>query len=198
MQHTFRPMSGQVLTATVAALGAVVLVATLWVDGVGAALRTAPGTLLVVGAVWALFWRPYVRVDDDGVELGNVLRTVRVPWTALREVDTRFALTLHTRSGGRERRFTAWAAPSSGRRTGRRVIRRDLRDAPDAIRAGDAPDSLSGRAAALVRRTWSHWLETAGQDRDGAPAPEPESRWHAGVLAGGALLAALTALSVLS
>ena len=38
-----------------------------------------PWLALVVGACWALFWRPCVVVDDAGVRLVNPFRTIDVP-----------------------------------------------------------------------------------------------------------------------
>ena len=45
---------------------------------------------------WAGLWRPFVDVTEIGVTLGNVLSTIEVPWAALIQVDTRYALTLMT------------------------------------------------------------------------------------------------------
>jgi hypothetical protein len=78
-----------------------------------------PAHALVVGAwllaggvvVHALFWRPAVVVDDDGVVLRNVLRDVQVPWSLLEGIDTRFTLTLLTPDG----RHQSWAASAPGR-----------------------------------------------------------------------------------
>ena len=55
-----------------------------------------PWALLVGGACWATFWRPRVEVSDAGVRVVNVTRTIDIPWPALRDVDTKWALTLDT------------------------------------------------------------------------------------------------------
>ena len=66
---------------------------------------------LVAFLAWAGLWRPFVRVTDDGVTLGNVLSTTEVPWAALIQVETQYALTLVTPHG----RYSATAAPAPGR-----------------------------------------------------------------------------------
>src|SRR5262245_2344443 len=67
------------------------------------------GLVCLVGFLgWAALWVPYVEVSDGGVTLVNVLRTIRLPWPAIREVDGRYGLRLETAYG----RFTAWAAPA--------------------------------------------------------------------------------------
>ncbi|MDM4763351.1 PH domain-containing protein [Galbitalea sp. SE-J8] len=112
----------------------------------------------VAFAAWAWLWHPSVEVDDAGVTLVNLVRTVHVPWAGLVHVDTRFALTLITPRG----RFAAWAAPAPGR-TGvmlakRREARASSARVPDlgtTVRPGDLLGSESGQAAALVRTRWS-------------------------------------------
>ena len=79
-------------------------------DGPSALWRAGPWLALVAGACWALFWRPEVVVDDGGVRLVNVSRTIDVPWPSIQAVDTKWALTLITAYG----RFTGWAAPAPG------------------------------------------------------------------------------------
>ena len=79
-------------------------------DGPSALWRAGPWLALVAGSCWALFWRPEVVVDDGGVRLVNVFRTIDVPWPSIQAVDTKWALTLITAYG----RFTGWAAPAPG------------------------------------------------------------------------------------
>lgn len=67
--------------------------------------------LLFAAAVWAVFDRPYVRVSDGGVEIGNVLRTVRIPWPAVTGVELRWGLRVVTVRGG----YTAWSVPPPSR-----------------------------------------------------------------------------------
>lgn len=165
-----------------------------------------PLLLLSAVAVHALFWYPAVRVDADGVELVNVLRTVRIPWASVEDTDTRWALSLLAAG----RRWTAWAAPSSGRRL-RPVQRRDApwlpRDA-DSVAGSRAPGSSAGEAAVLVETRWQTWKDRPrsapaaggpGAARAGGPTGLPQVRWNARVVAalvGAAALVVLGALAV--
>ena len=64
-------------------------------DGLGAPAGAAvPGARR--GTCWAVFWRPVVAVDDGGVRLVNVLRTIDLPWPSILAIDTKWALTLIT------------------------------------------------------------------------------------------------------
>jgi hypothetical protein len=134
-----------------------------------------------------------VAVSDAGVALVNVSRTVFIPWPALHDIDTKWALTLMTAYG----RFRAWSAPAPGTRaglvslTGSRKQRGPRGPQPDEIgRPGDLVDSPSGAAAALVRHRWNAvraagHLENPRLERDRA-----QVTWHVGTaLAATALLA---------
>jgi hypothetical protein len=111
----YRPATGWALALCYAGFTAWWLAAGLTGGGRPGLSWTALAWLLVVGAaIYAVFWRPAVIVDDDGVLLLNVLRDVRVPWAALEAVETRYALTLVTA----EHRYASWAAGAPGRGSG--------------------------------------------------------------------------------
>lgn len=178
--RVFRPFFVRVLSVVVWALLGIFLLQSLR-GGPDAVLRTAPALALVAVGAYALFWRPAVEVDDDGVTLLNVLRDVRVPFAALDAVDTRFALALH--SG--DRRFSAWAAPAPGRTSSMGLARREASgvehlgvDVSEGLRASAAPNSDSGGAALLVQHRWERWrAETAG--RAAATSDDiPHVRWN--------------------
>ena len=78
----FRARSGRILTIAVGVLCAVAFVATLLEDPV-VGLRYLPALALPAVLVWAVLGRPAVLVDDSGVELRNVLRTVHLPWPSI-------------------------------------------------------------------------------------------------------------------
>ena len=65
-------------------------------------------------AVALVFWWPRVEVDDEGVTVHNIVRSIRVPFPALESVTTRFCLNLTDRTG---KTYGAWAAPAAGRVT---------------------------------------------------------------------------------
>lgn len=61
--------------------------------------------LLGIAGSWALFLRPAVVVDQQGVTLRNVLRDIHVPWHLLDDVDARWNVRLFVG----ERPYIAWA-----------------------------------------------------------------------------------------
>lgn len=169
-----------VLCWAVAALGIAVTGITA---GPAALAGTAP-LLLVAFLGWQLFWMPAVVVHDGGVTLENPFRSILVPWEALVQVDTRFALTLVTA----RKSYVAWAAPAPGIWGGRNARPEDLRGLPattygpgQSVRPGDLKSTDSGVAARLVRRRW-HELVESGELAAGDAATTPVKvtfRWAA-------------------
>ncbi len=163
-----------------------------WGWGVGLALLGFSCAL-----VHALFWQPEVRVDPDGLVLVNVLRRVRLPWSALEDLDTRWALSV----GAAGRRWTSWAAPASGRRV-RPVSRRETPWADrhaEGIAGSRAPGSSAGEAAVLVETAWQTWRDRRGAETTpGAGAStDPEVGWNRAVLASLGVTGAVLVVAVL-
>lgn len=181
----FRPWFGQALTGAIGVICVVALVGLGWQRGPEDALRAAPFLALVVTVCWALFWRPCVVVDDSGVEIVNVLRTTKVPWPAIRAVDTKWSLTLITAYG----RLTAWAAPAPGAAHVLRADRNEARHLPkstfagDGIRPGDLPSSPSGGAALIVRLHWEKLRDAGYLDDPRLEFERPPVVWHWRVIA---------------
>lgn len=168
---TLRPLGSRIVAAITWAVAAGSLATTAWAEP-GGLLRLAPFLLLICWTAYLVLWRPLVRVDADAVELVNVLRRVRVPYAALRAVETRWALTLFTDDG----RFVSWAATASPRRhtathrgLGKHVI--DPAGDGDSIRSSAAPESPSGAAALAIA---THWHPGSGP---ATPAPQPQQEW---------------------
>lgn len=196
----FRPWFGRVLTVAISVVCAVTLVAAVVSAGPSAVWLAGPWLALVAGSCWALFWRPHVVVEDGGVQLINVLRTIELPWPAIQAVDTKWALTLITAYG----RFTAWAAPAPGGGHALRASRGDTAHLPAStyarggIRAGDLPSSPSGQAALVIRRRWEQlrdagYLDAARLERERATV-----RWHWSTIGGGAALTLLGVVTLLA
>ena len=188
--ETFRPAFGRALAATLMVICAF---AALGVVGAGGdmVLRVWPWLALIAFFGWAAYWRPLVEVDVAGVHVVNVFRTFDVPWPAIDEIDTRWALTLNTRLGN----VKAWAAPAPGRQLMRRARPEDQRlpgaARGDMVRPSDLSQTESGAAALIVRQRWAQlrkagYLDDAKVEFDRMPV-----RWHYGVIAGFAVLAAL-------
>lgn len=141
----------------------------LCLSGVGAvilagtqdALRYLPLAALVAWLTWAGLWHPTLRLDDEAITVVNTFATTVVPWAALINVDTKYALTLMTP----RRRVVVTVAPAPGR-IATALSNRDLkgisapRGADGSMRPGDLPSTDSGAAAHLVRQRWESLLET--------------------------------------
>ncbi len=189
VRQVFRPLFGRVLTV---AIGLLCTGAFVWllVDDPAGAARALPWLLLVVGACWAVYWRPHVVVDDGGVRLVNPLRTIDLPWPAIQAVDTKFALQLITAYG----RFTAWAAPAPGLRQVLLAGREEAKHLPPstthagAIRPGDLPSSPSGSAALLIRRRWEALRDAGHLDDPRLEHERAPVHWHIGTMVGAGVL----------
>jgi hypothetical protein len=186
MSHRYRSRFARALAFFIWVLAGLALVAMVTQGGVGGLARGAAWALLPALLVWAMFWRPCVIVDDGGVELVNVFRTIRLPWPSITGVDTRWALTLHTAYG----RYAAWAAPASGWQRGRRLTAQDARAVPAettiggaSIRAGDSPYSPSGEAAMQVRRHWQTLRDAGHLDDPRLEFERAPVRWHVELIA---------------
>jgi hypothetical protein len=155
------------LSWLVAGLGIAVTAA---VGGPGALLGAGP--LLLIGFLgWLLFWMPAVVVHDLGTTLENPFRSIEVPWAALVNVDTRYALTLVTPV----RSYASWAAPAPGIWGGRNARPEDLKGLPAAsygpamsLRPGDLKGTDSGQAARLVRSRWEELIESGSLEAGNA------------------------------
>ena len=142
---------------------------------------------------WAMLWRPRLTVADEGIEVVNVTRTIRIPWQALIHVDTKYALTLYTPG----RKFPVWSAPAPGTARTLRATRQETagrvgkpKVADSVRRPGDLLSTESGAAAEVVRRRWAA-LQQSGAIDSGLGDETPVSiRWHSTTLA---VLVVLTA-----
>jgi len=199
VEDVFRPMWGRVLCVAPAIGCAVSLLALVISDGASALWQGGPPLALAAGACWAIFWRPAVVVNDGGVRLVNVFRTVELPWPSIQRVETKYALTLYTAYG----RYTAWAAPAPGAHDAVRSTRSDAHHLPDSAwtsegsRPGDLPSTASGSAASLIRRRWDVLRKEGHLDDPRLERDRPPIRWHLAQVAVGATLLALSVLGLL-
>ena len=199
MTAVYRPTFGRVLTVAIAVICVLAGVVSATDGGLSDLARVLPWLALVAGACWAVFWRPRVEVSDGGVRIVNVTRTIDVPWPAVRNIETKWALKLVTAYGS----FTAWAAPASGRGPARRAARIEnnlLSRArmTNTLRA-DTPslDGAAGDAADIIRDRWVKLREAGHLDN---PILEHENvpvRWHLEALATGAALVVLGVISAM-
>ena len=193
----FRPAFGRGLAVVVAVFAVVLVVFVVATSGVGDAVATVPWVLLFSTCCWAIFWNPCVVVSDGGVRLVNVTRTIDVPWPAIENVETRYALTLVTAYG----RYAAWAAPApsaggalrNSMRSRQRVVDRGAE--VEAVTMGEVPGTASGDAARIVRRRWERLRADGFLDDPRLEFDKPPIRWHWQMAL---VVAGLAALSVAS
>lgn len=175
---SFHSRFNRFLAIALWALSAAAAVAVL-VSGASSNFYLVPFVAAVSVMAWAGLWRVAVLLDDEGVELRNGLSTVIVPWAALIQVDTRFALTLVTPHGS----YTSTAAPAPSRLT-TMLSKRDADSvASDVavdgrIRPGDIPTTDSGAAAIIVRRRWKQLLDEGRVQLGFADSTPVVRHWH--------------------
>ncbi|GAA3628385.1 hypothetical protein GCM10022200_08610 [Microbacterium awajiense] len=192
--HVLRSRFGRILAGSIGAVCAAAAII-LIIQSPPDAWRVVPLLALLAFAAWAAYWAPYVRVDDDGVAVANVFRTIHVPWGQIQRIDTRFALTLYTSHG----RVSAWAAPAPGRHALLFTQREQGKHLPETsyldgtVRPGDLVGSDSGAAAYVVRRQWEKLRDAGALVDDGAPR---DVRLHIATITTGALLVVAVVLSM--
>lgn len=153
------------------------------------ALPLVPAHGLVLWFAWAVLWNPRVEIAPEDVTIVNILRTHRVPFTAIEDVQTRWGLSV-TADG---RRYPAWAAPAPGVLHTMRVNVRNYRNLPEArmeqgtARLSDDPGTDSGAAAVHIHRG------IEAQSTTGTDAAV-QTRWHPITIALGLVCIAGTAL----
>lgn len=162
-----------------------------------------PLVAFVAFLAWVGLWRPFVRVTETHVTLGNVLSTIEVPWPALIQVDTHYALTLVTP----QRRYSATAAPAPGRIAtafgSRSVSSRDMSGMGSTVaidgrvRPGDLPNTDSGTAAYLVRARWEQLIAQGRIELGIADETPVLRRWHWPTISIGVVLLAGTIVAFL-
>lgn len=182
LEETFRPTFGRVMAGAVIGLCAFAAIG-VGLEGFGPISDVWPWLGLVGVGSWACYWNPRVFVTDAGIQVVNPLRTFDVPWPAVIDIETKWALTILTARGN----VRAWAAPSPGRQVlrGQRSEERRMPGMPknSAARPSDLASTESGAAAHIVRQRWLRLIDT-GNINLPAYREAPEGvRWHVGVIA---------------
>lgn len=169
-KHTevFRPRTAKWFTGIACGLVAVGLISSVTSYGPAGIAGSWP-LLTFAYLAWWLFWYPRIEIGPDAVTLRNPLQVLRVPWPALIDVDTRYAMKLVTPRG----RYTAWAAPAPGIIATHRGKATDVEGLPSisygpgrSVRPGDLLNTDSGSAAYLVRTRWEAKVTSGEIDVD--------------------------------
>lgn len=175
----FRPRTGMIMGIGAAVVCAVAIVGLFIEVPLHEWIRIAPALALVGVLGVVMFWLPSLTVGPEGITVRNVLRTIEVPWSAVRLVDTKYSLVLETAEG----KVTAWAAPSPGRHaafvTRTAEVERAAATSLDSPRPGDLESTTSGAPATVIRRTLDDLIESGGL---GAPEPLRERRHTATIV----------------
>lgn len=193
-RETVESRFNRALAIALWAISAVIAVSLFFIDRPSQLAYLVPLALVNL-LVWEGLWRPNLTITDDGVGVRNPFRSIQIPWNALVNVDTKFALTLFTPG----RKFEVWVAPSPGRSFGYRSaavadreIRRTSPHSSSTVRPGDLVTSESGAAASLVRSRWE-LLQTSGLVEAGiAHEVAVTVRWHWPVIAAVVVLLAVS------
>ncbi|MEC5197922.1 hypothetical protein RCH21_000130 [Arthrobacter sp. PL16] len=176
----FKPRTSIWFTGIAVLIAVGGLVSVLVTDGTAGLSAAAP----LVGVAylgWWLFWYPAVIFADEAVTLRNPLATIRVPWAALIDVDTKYALKLVTPSGA----YTAWAAPAPGVWGTHAGKVEHVTNLPStsygpggSVRPGDLKNTDSGYAAYLVRSRWQELVENGTLDVDHPDSVRRSWNWR--------------------
>jgi hypothetical protein len=193
---TYRPRATRILGGAIFAICGIGLVGLLIDSGIGGLLRYGWWIALAGVLAWGLFWNPNVQVDDAGVKVVNVFRSITLPWPSIKEIDTKWSLTLITAYGS----FAAWAAPAPGRYATRNVTEQEIKHLPStsfdeagSIGPGDNPNSSSGQAALAIRRRWEALRDAGHLDNPRLEFDRVPVRWHVELIV---VLAALLVLGL--
>lgn len=161
---SFRPTFGRVMCIAMALIAGAGLAGFIAIGDWSGLVRYGWALLLVAALCFALFWIPRVDVAEHEVTIVNVFSTLHIPWPAIQNVDTKFALTLYTPTG----RVTAWASPAPGRYASQVSRTWDTRLAAKGLganpRPGDLLSTASGAAAFMIRTHWEELREDGHLD----------------------------------
>lgn len=174
--HTFRTIFARGLTGAAAVLTLIVGIYSLVEGGLTTLWESLPFLVVGGGMVWVLFGNPKVTVADGGITMVNVVRSVHVPWPTLREVETRWSLSVRTTTGS----YSSWAIPASsgmGMRM-RNPSRRGGQSESDTTRALN--QGYNADAVALVIAERLEALTAAGylDDQPVHQEVHPQVRWN--------------------
>lgn len=195
---SYRPAFGRTLAVSTVVVCAFGVVALFWGDA-ASAIRYVWPIILVAAVAWALFWRPSLRMQEHGVTVVNVFRTFFIPWPAIRSIDTRYSLTIHTSRG----KVPVWATPAPGRHRAFGLSSKDFdgvgtsaRGEHESLRPSDALSTPSGNLAQAIRGHWES-LQRAGAFSRGEDPEAQTVTWHYATITVIAVLVAATLIGLL-
>jgi hypothetical protein len=120
-------------------------------------------TLIFVQGIYRVVHRPYLLFTDAGLGVRNPFSTTVVDWSDIKEIKTKFTLTLLTD----DREIRCWSAVGPGRRHHRRMHPTDLRgfhQGSGEVKVSDTPGTDSGTANYMAQLRFNQ-----RKDIDSAP-----------------------------
>ena len=186
MSNVYRSGASRTLAGAVAAICLVGLIGLTFDAGAVGLIRYGWWVALPAVLAWATFWNPCIVVDDAGVLLVNVFRSIQLPWPAIQDIDTKWSLKLVTAYGS----FSAWAAPAPGRHGSREISPQEVKHLPESsygvgrsVRPGDSLNTPSGQAALAIRQHWQALRDAGHLDNPRLEFERAPIRWHVGIIA---------------
>ena len=152
--QVFSSRFGKGITVLVWVVLSLALVQAIVELGFWSASRSFPAAALISFLCWLVFYRPRIEFENSLVRLINIFQSVEIPYSAIKRVDTRWALEIHTDAG----KHVAWGAPAPGRHTALFASKDQGEHLPESsyvigtVRPGDLINTDSGAAAANLRR----------------------------------------------
>jgi hypothetical protein len=174
--QVFIAKSARVLAIVIIVAMALALLSIFATDGITGVIQSISVVALVCYGALMLFWFPQVEVSEEVVVIKNVLRSYRIPISAIARIDTRWALALYLPGG---KRITSWSATAPGRHASIFASRDLGQHLPEStylagtVRPGDLVNTDSGAAAATIRRYWE-----AQQERGSTVTEKVSISWH--------------------
>lgn len=152
-QTVLYPLGSRILAGAIVVICGVIEAALISFGHADITLRATPAVLLVALGAFVLFWNPRVELDPAELLIVNPVRSYRISWPAIREIDSRWSLTLDTARG----RVTAWAAPAPGPFS---QLSRVRRDAYNRVSLGSAGSTRGAELArSLIVGQWEAYRE---------------------------------------
>ncbi len=103
----FRPLFSRVLAYAVWAILAAAAVSSFFANDFELRWRVTTLTAFLAVAVWLFYLRPNVEISDGGILITNPLRSVHIPWPAVKELDIRGTFVVSDRDGNRHSAYAA-------------------------------------------------------------------------------------------
>jgi len=178
-QQLIRQRSPLGLAAVCGVTGLVLLASSAWQWAEHPEPLFAAWVVFIMAAVWSLFVRPAVLLDEDGVTIRNIVRDVHIPWSQVGDVECRWSLKVFVE----DRAYTAWAISSQagrpkvgpGRLLGMSSGRLDTFASAGAHPSTSAPKVTAATVARAIEDAKEDYSEGVARGAI-AVAPDPQVR----------------------